>query len=402
MTLTKLNPVPVSPPAPAPVQTTVMPIVPPVAAPARRQKRHRLVMLSFIALVILPTLATGYYLWNIAEDQFTSTVGFSVRREEVASPIEMIGGITDLAHSSSSDTDILYEFLSSQTMVERLDARLDLGAIWSKPKTDPIFVFSPGGTIEDLVDHWSRMVRISYDTSSKLIEIRVHAFTPDDAQTVAAAIYEESTVMINRLSDIARDDAVRYARDELVTALERLKAAREAVTHFRNLHQIVDPNVDIQTQAGLLGNLQSQLAEALISLDLLVETTRDSDPRIKQAKRRIEVIRNRISSEKRKLGIADDGTKAPDAFATVFGEYERLVVDREFAEQTYISALSAFDAAQAEARRQSRYLAAHIAPTLAERALYPRRALLLGMTALFLVLTWSIIVMIGGSIRDRR
>ncbi|WP_317056216.1 hypothetical protein [Roseovarius rhodophyticola] len=361
-----------------------------------------MVLLSFVVFVLLPMAAVAYYLWEVAEDQFASTVGFSVRREEVNSAVELFGGITDLSGSSSSDTDILFQFLSGQKIVTSIDSNLDLRAIWSKPQYDPVFAFDPDGKIEDLVDHWQRMVRVSYDSSSKLLEIKVLAFAPLDAQAIAQAIFEESTEMINRLSAIAREDSVRYARDELVTSVERLKSAREAVTRFRNEHQIVDPSVDMETQAGLLGNLQTQLAEALISLDLLSETTRDNDPRLDQARRKVDVIKGRIESEKSKLGISGGDIRETDALATVFGEYERLVVDREFAEQTYISALSAFDAAQAEAGRKSRYLAAHIEPTLAEQALYPRRIMLLGLTSLFLVLIWSISVLVAFSLKDRR
>ncbi len=40
----------------------------------------------------------------------------------------------------------------------------------------------------------------------------------------------------------------------------------------------------------------------------------------------------------------------------------------EFAEVAYTTALASYDGAQAEARRQSRYLAAHVQPSLAQKA----------------------------------
>ena len=55
------------------------------------------------------------------------------------------------------------------------------------------------------------------------------------------------------------------------------------------------------------------------------------------------------------------------------GRYEELLVDLEFANTAYTQALAGLAAARAEARRQSRYLAPHIQPTLAESSLYPRR-----------------------------
>lgn len=395
---------PVAQPVPAPTPI-LRPEPLPVRAPApaaRLRRRHVGLFLSFFLGVLAPVAAIAIYLWTIAVDQYASTLGFSVRTEEFSSPIELLGGITELSGSSSSDTDILYEFVQSQNLVATLDARLDLRAIWSRPANDPVFAYDPSGTIEDLMRYWPRMVRVDYDAASGLIDLRVLAFTPEDATRIAEEIFAESSAMINALSAIAREDAVRYARDEVDRAVDRLKSAREAVTRFRNTHQIVDPTVDLQTQAGLLGNLQSQLAEAVIELDMLGETTRANDPRVTQAERRVAVIEARIAEERRKRGIAGDEASRSEVYANLVGEYERLIVDREFAERTYTSALAALDAAQAEARRQSRYLAAHVLPTTAERSVYPQREVILGLSALFILLVWSMAVLVFYSLRDRR
>ncbi|MGR3375016.1 MAG: hypothetical protein ACU0D1_19630 [Pseudooceanicola nanhaiensis] len=358
-------------------------------------------LLSFLVLVAAPLAASIWYLREVAEDQYASTVAFSVRREEASSAIELLGGITDLSGSSSSDTDILYEFLQSQQLVAEMDQRVDLRGKWSKPEFDPVFAFDSSGSIEDLVDYWQRMVKVYYDSGAGLIEVRVLAFDPADAHEISSEIFARSAQMINELSDIAREDAIRYAREELAEAVERLKVAREAVTQFRNRHQLVDPSVDLQTQAGLLGTLQTQLAEALIELDLLRETSGANDPRVKQASRRIEVIEDRLAAERQKLGM---GSQSPtgEAFADVVGEYERLAVDREFAETSYTSALATYDAARAEARRQTRYLAAHVLPTRAETSRYPERAVLSGLIGLFLFLVWAVAVLVVYSLRDRR
>ena len=84
------------------------------------------------------------------------------------------------------------------------------------------------------------------------------------------------------------------------------------------------------------------------------------------------------------------------------GDYERLVTDREFAEKANVTALASYDAAVAESRRKSRYLAAYMLPTLAETPLYPRRQMVLTMIALFLFLSWAIAVLVYYSVKDRR
>ncbi|TNC75021.1 capsule biosynthesis protein [Rubellimicrobium roseum] len=373
--------------------------------------RHWGVALSFALLVALPTGVTGWYLWDRAAPRFASEVGFSVRTEDMSSASDLLGGLAALgATSSSKDTDILYRFIQSREIVAAVDARLDLRALWAKgdPGRDPIFAYHPPGTIEDLHDHWNRMVSVYLDSATGLLDVQVQAFDPRDAQAIADAIYEESQALINRLSDIAVDDTTRFARDELDEALERLKIAREAVTRFRNETQIVDPATALQGQMGLLNELEGQLAQALIELDLLRDSASEDDPRVEQIQARVGVIEARMAEERQKLGLGRDSDAAPglgpsgEAFADLVGEYERLAVDQEFAERTYLAALAAYDSALAEGRRQSRYLAAHVQPTLAERAEYPQRWSTTLLTLLFAALSWMVLTLGAYALKDRR
>jgi capsular polysaccharide transport system permease protein len=246
------------------------------------------------------------------------------------------------------------------------------------------------------------MVRVNYDPGSGLIEIEVRAFDPQDAQRITRELFTRSSAMINDLSSIARADVTRYAREELDLAIERLKDARQALTRFRNETRIVDPTADIQGQMGLLNSLQTQLAEALIELDLVAGSTGNSDPRVVQALRRTEVIEKRIEEERRKLGVTSETGSEHEAFADLVGQFEVLQVDLEFAEKAYVSALSAYDAAVAEARRQSRYLAAYLEPTLAETPRYPQRGIILAVLTTLLIGVWTVFVLVYYSLRDRR
>jgi len=373
---------------------------------SRPRARHYAVLLSFLLLAAAPFGLSSWYIWTRAADRYASFTSFGIRTEESASAFELLGSVAQLSGGSSgSDTEILHDFIKSQDLVARIDASLDLRAIWSRvdPAVDPVFAYHPPGTIEDLTTYWNRMVQVHADSGSGLIDLRVEAFDPQDAQAIATAIYEESSRMINALSAIAREDSTAYAREDLAEAEERLKSAREALTRFRNLNQLVDPTSSAQAQMGILSSLQQQLATTLVELDILRQTTAENDPRIVQAERRVAVIEERIQAERNTLGIADQTANAgSSAFADLLGEYERLVVELEFAEQSYTAALAAFDASVADARRQSRYIAAHIPPTLAESAQYPNRISLTGLIGLFCLLAWALIVLVGYAIRDRR
>jgi capsular polysaccharide transport system permease protein len=381
-----------------------------VAAPAHLKARHRGQMLSFVLLVAVPLLVIGVYLFALAKDQYASTTGFSVQREEGASASDFLGIIPGLGGGSgASDTDVLYEFIQSQEIVARIDARLDLrghysqywnGYIWN---TDKVFSIWPDPTIEDLLWFWKRVVRISYDKSTGLIELQVFAFDPDYAQAMAREVVAESQEMINTLSNTARADSTRYAFADLEEALDRLKAAREALTSFRTRTQIVDPQADLQGRLGVMSNLQQQLAQSLIDYDLLLGAANVDDPRVRQAQRRISVIRERIASERASFTSSDitNGATGED-YPSLIAEFERLSVDREYAEEAYRAALTALDVARANAARQSRYLATYIDPTKAQSSQYPERWIILGLSALFLTMGWAICTLIYYSIRDRR
>lgn len=373
---------------------------PPVRA-AKIQRRHRAMLLSWVLVVLLPIVASGTYLWTRAADQYVSRMGFTVRSEEVSSAASLLGGLSTLTGtSSSSDIDILYKFIQSQEMVLLVDEELGLRQLYSKPTEDPWFRLEPDATVEDLVEYWQSMVRVVSDPGTGLIEIEVRAFAPEDAKAVAEVVMRESSNMINQLSAIAREDVTRYARDELDTAVEQLKLARQALTLFRNEKQIVDPAASLQGQMGVLNSLQGQLAEALIEQDLLLDTTREGDPRITQARRRIEVIQRRIAEELAKLGSGHDSEG--EAFANLVGDFEGLQVDLKFAEESYLSARASLDTAMADARRQNRYLAAYVRPTLAQTPEYPQRILLFILTALGAFGTWALGVLVFYSLRDRR
>lgn len=375
-----------------------------VAAP-RTEIRKRLIVGSFIAMVLVPLALAVAYLFLVANDQYASKAGFVVRKSDkmASSAFEFLGGITSLTSASSIDATILYEFIKSQQMVELVDAALDLRALYSKPAFDPVFAFDPDGTIEDLERYWARMVQPHFDSATGLLELKVFAFTPEDATRIAEEIVHQSSLKINELSAIARDDATRNAREDLNKTIEFLKAARQKMTEFRNRNQIVDPKADIQVQMGLISTLQTQLAEAMIELDMLKVTTREGDPRIQQVDQRIAVIQSRINAERNKIGASAAGTSpSGEPFSDIVGEFESLTVDREFAEQAYVAALATYNEALAEANRQTLYLAPYIEPTRAERSEYPRRFTIIALLALFLGLGWSIGSLIAYSIWDRR
>lgn len=393
---------PASPPPPAlPPGHVFTPVRPPVPV-ATARRRHWGVLAAFLLVVMIPTALWGWYLWTRATDQYASTVGFSVRKEDQAPSLDILGGLSSLAGGSgtASDTDILYDFIRSPDLVSRVDQTLGLREMFSRPwPRDFVFAFDPSGTIEDLTRFWHRQVRIYYDDSSGIITVKASAFAPQEALAIAQEIFSESEQVVNSLSEKARADATRLAEAELDKARRVLTEARQAMTAFRVRSRIVDPTADLGAQMTVMTSLQSQLAEAQVVLDQLRQNARPQDQRVIQGEKRVAALEAQIEDERAKFG---GDTPEGANYALLVAEYEKLLVDQEFAEAAHQTARIAYEGALQAAQRQSRYLAAHIAPSAAERSLEPARWWLLAMGAALAMALWSIGTLVYYSVRDRR
>lgn len=369
------------------------------ATRSRASRRYRAIALSFLVFVLTPIIVVTTYLYTYAADQYHSTAAFSIRSEEQSSTVSgLLGAIGAVSSGSASDPDVLFEYIRSQDIVQQIDAEIDLEAMFSRATEDPVFSLAPGGTIEDLYAQWMRMVDVIHESANGILTIEARAFTPEDAQAITTAIVEKSSLLINRLSQVAHADTLRFATQELEEAKAALFEVRQRLTVFRRTNQIVDPVADAAGQLGILNALQAELARALIDRDTVASFAQPEDPRLASTDIRIEAITNRIAAERAALQ-RDNGD---DDTLDIFSEYENLLVEQEFAQASYTAALAALAEAQAEARRQARFVAVHILPTLAEQSLYPQRVILIGLTFLLAVLAWAVVMLAYYNVRDNR
>lgn len=373
------------------------------AQPAQWRLRHYGVLISFIVLVGLPVLVASVYLWGFARPQYASTTGFVVRHEETSASSDMLGGLGQFmgGGASAGNSDLLFAFIQSQEIVERVQGEFDLLAHYSVNwPMDPLYSIWPDATIEDLTRFWNRMIRITYEQAAGMIVVEARARDAVTARNIAELVIAKSEDMVNALNEAARRDSMVNAQRDLEESLANLRSAREAMVAFQARTQILDPQADIQGRMGVLANLQNQLAEALVEYDLLLQTSDETDPRVRAAERRIGVIEERIIAERRN-SAAQNVTVDNTDYPTLLANYEGLRVDVLFAEESYRAALAALAAARTNAERQQVYLATFITPTMAQRADYPQRWSLVGLTLFFSIMAWAVFTLVFYSLRDR-
>lgn len=376
----------------------------PTPGRARFRLRHLLILLSFLLFFVGPVGGAAWYLYTQAAPQYHSQVSFSVHSEDAPSASSILTVFSQSTPSSASDTDILYDFISSQQIVEDLSKEIDLRAIFNRPENDPVFTLGEGATVEELHSYWQWMVYISFDRSTGIIDTEVRAFTPEDAQAVGAAIVKRSSELINTLSLESRTDLIEFARRDLEEAKERVNEVRKRLQVFRNKYQMINPETDIEKLMLVLNTLEQQLQERLIERDLLIDRVSENDSRLVTINREIAAIEARIMLEQTKLGIGEgaDAAAQDQRLAEVVGEFEDIIAERSFAERAYTAVLAQYEQARADARRKHRYLLSHIGPTKAEKALYPQKEAIMAMLVIGLFCFWLVFVMIFFNVKDRR
>lgn len=368
---------------------------------ARPRRRHWIAAASFVALVAAPTLAAVAYLYLKAADQYASHTAFSIRSGEMAPPTGLIGALAGSLSTGGADGEIVYEFVRSQKMVEAALAALPLPEMFNRADGDFVFRLGEERPIEDIVDYWRWMTDVSFDGASGLVRFEARAFAPDDAHAIATFVLEESTRIVNALSDQARADAIRVGESAVSEAEDRLREVRREIRRFRNVEQDMNPTENARAALALIATLEQNLAQARIDLDAQMTLVGPRSPQIAMMRQQVTSLEKQIDSERARLGAGTTTDAADRTLSGVLSDYEELAVDLEFAQNAYVMALSTLEQAQVEARRQSRFLAPYIVPTLSQEAQYPQRAMLALGVFWVLMVAWAVGLLVVYNVRDR-
>ncbi|WP_096787735.1 lipopolysaccharide biosynthesis protein [Rhodobacter sp. CZR27] len=387
-----------------PVAVTAMPKLQEVRARPdapgirKRPRKGGWKLLSFGLFALLPILASTVYWGWLASDRYVTTVGFAVRSMEAPGSGDLLGGLTGFASagSTSSDSQIVLKFLRSRALVETLDHDLDLHGIYGRTDADFLYRLAPGAGMETLVDYWDGMLVTNYDTASGVIEISVEAFTPEDSEKLAAAVLDETGKLVNRLSETAREDALKSARKESDQAAANFRDIMAKIQAFRAANGEVDPTLSATSQSALIGDLEKNLAAVRVQMDRLpASLPADSPLRIRLGTQEQSLI-NQIEAQRRE----DTRSVSLEGLPALLSQYEMLQTDREIAQKWHASALASLEQARLRADAAQRYLAVYAQPSLPQEPLQPRRILCALLSALGILGVWGVVTLLVLSVRD--
>jgi len=373
-------------------------LAPPSEPPGLLRRLKRRVNKIFMLTVLLPTLTASVYYGLIASDVYISESRFVVRNPQRQSLSSGIGSLLQGTGFSRSqdDTYSVHDYVLSRDALHELDEQLHLRKAFQSADVDWVNRFpgpSPDGSFEAFYRHYRKYVTIDYDTVSSITTLYTRAYTAKDSRDINDLLLQMGERLVNNLNTRSRQDLIQVAQKEVQAAEERSKAAAVALSGYRGRQSLFDPDRQSALQLQGVAKLQEELLGAEAQLAQLRQLSPDN-PQIPSLKSRVEALRKTIGTEGSKVAGADG------SFTSKSTVYDRLQLEKVFAERQLATALAALESARNEANRKQLYLERLVQPNLPDRALEPKRVRNIFTVLLLGIILWGVVSLIVASVKE--
>jgi capsular polysaccharide transport system permease protein len=351
----------------------------------------------FLLVVAVPTALAVLYFGFLASDVYVSETQFVVRSPDKPRTTGL-GALLDSAGFSTAGEEIFaaHEYVHSRDALRALNRDGAVERAYGRDEISIVDRFDPfgwNGSFEDLFDFYVAKVGIEYAPTSSITTMTVRAFTPEEAHKFNRQLLELSEQLINRLNTRGRADLVRFAVQEVQEAEEQARVAALELARFRNARGIIDPERQATVQLQMVSKLQDELIGARMQL-LQLRAMAPENPQIPILQVRIQGLAREIDEQ---LGRVAGDRRSLSATAA---QYQRLQLEREFADRRLAAAMNSLEEARNEARRKQAYVERIVQPSIPDEAQEPRR--LRGIIATFMLalVAWAILKMLLAGVRE--
>ena len=351
----------------------------------------------FLLTVVLPTALAILYFGLFASDVYVSESRFVVRSPDKPST-SGLGVLLKSAGFSNAGDEIFaaHEYVKSRDALKDLNRNDTVARAYDNSGISIFDRYNPlgiSGSFEDLYNYYRGKVGVEYATTSSITTLTVRAFTAQDAQKFNRQLLERSEDLVNRLNNRGRSDLVQFATQEVVEAKLAAREAALTLAQFRNSRGIIDPEKQAALQLEMVSKLQDELIGARTQLQQL-RAMAPENPQIPILETRISSLTREIEEQ---LGLVAGNRRSLSATAA---QYQRLQLEREFADRRLAAAMNSLEEARNEARRKQAYVERIVQPSLPDEAQEPRR--LRGIFATFILglVAWGILTMLLAGVRE--
>jgi len=350
-----------------------------------------------LVTVIIPTTLAILYYGFLASDVYVSESRFVVRSPDKPS-VSGLGVLLKSAAFSNAGDEIYAadEYIQSRDALRALNRGNAIVRAYGNEKVSVFDRFDPlgmDGSFEELFNYFRKKVRVDYESTSSITTLTVRAYSPHEAQKFNLQLLGLAEDTVNRLNRRGRADVIQLSEQEVQDAEEASRQAALALAQFRNASGIIDPEKQATVQLQMISKLQDELIGSRMQM-LQLQAMAPENPQIPILRVRVSGLSREID---RQLGIVAGNRRSLSATAA---RYQRLELEREFADKRLAAAMTSLQDARAEARRKQAYVERIAQPSIPDEAQEPRR--LRGIFATFVlgVIAWAILSMLLAGVRE--
>jgi len=282
----------------------------------------------------------------------------------------------------------------SHDAVAALETKLDLRKMYRRPMIDVLGRLNGDPKAESLLRYYQRHVKVAGDDTTGVTTLTVSAFRPEDARQIAESLLVLSDQLVNRFNARAQADALRVAQSEVARSEARVAAVHEQLAVFRTEKRSLDPEKSGAMVTQVIGGIEGELARARAELAVQSAALRQGNPQLTALQSRVASLERQAQAQNARL-TGPGGSLAPTV-----SSYERIALEREFADKEYALALGSLDTARLDAQKKHLYLVRVVQPNLPEKSLAPRRGFILLSLFVSLVVAYGIGWLILAGIRE--
>jgi len=323
-----------------------------------------------IWLLFVPIGLALLYFIALAAPRYVSESRVAVRMATVSPTvipgvISMTGSPTPLSYE---DTLYLMQYIGSSTMLDKLEARLQLRKHYEQPKIDILGRLWPGTSKEWFLFYFQSRVLMVFDDQSGLLTIDAQAFDPKTALTLQKTILELSEQWVNDYSWRVAREQIAFAQKLTDESNKRLQETKFAVADFQNKYHLLDPVSQSAAASSLTASLQATLAAQESALNGLMAYMQPDSGQLQTLRGQLAATRTQLNAERAR---APTGS-ANDRPSTLNSEFSNLLLDETLAYNNYVSAAGALEAAKIDANRKLKSLVVIEDATSPDSSTYPR------------------------------
>ncbi|WP_346429748.1 capsule biosynthesis protein [Paracoccus sp. DMF-8] len=284
-----------------------------------KRRRHRLIMLAarLFVFVVLPTIAAGYYFFNVATPLYATESQFQIQQAEKASSGGLGGLFSGTQLATNPDSVSVQSYLTSRDAMLRLDSDLGFKRAFQDPSIDPILRLAADATNEQAYKVYQNSVKIGYDPTEGVINMEVIAPDPKLSQEFSLALIKYAEGQVDQMTSRLRSDQMEGSIESYQDAERQVLAAQQRVLELQEKLGVLDPVAEGTVVMNQIAELERQLNEKRLELGQLQANANPSQSRVAGVRGDIERLESMLTDTRSRL--TDDRT-ARGSLAAISGQ----------------------------------------------------------------------------------